>query len=276
MNDQETKLNTGVRDNGTGRHWDYFLASLMFYTRIPVPADAQHSDYILNKSRIYFPVVGWIIGMISVFTFMLTNHLLSNTIAILLSMVASVLATGAFHEDGFADSCDGLGGGWSTEQVLTIMKDSRVGTYAVVGLILLLGTKFLTLVELSESDLLLFSLIYISGHTVSRIFSSLVIEGLNYVQDVDKSKIRPIAKAKLDSAELCLSIVLAAIPVCVLLFLFPYLFFSICTAITGAALATFVFARYVAQRIGGYTGDVLGAIQQIAELFFYLIVLACL
>ena len=276
MKDQKNKFDADLREAQGGSHWDYFLAALMFYTRIPVSSNARHSDYILNKSRLYFPVVGWIVGLIAVLIFILSSQLFSDNIAILLSIVASVLATGAFHEDGFADSCDGLGGGWSTEQVLTIMKDSRVGTYATIALILLLASKFLALLELSQTSLLLFAAIYICGHTVSRMLSSLVIEGLNYVQDIDKSKIKPIANSKLETAELCFSIALAAVPVCLLLFSFPNLLFEVSISITAAALSAFVFARYSVRRIGGYTGDILGAIQQTTELVFYMGMLACL
>ena len=93
---------------------DYFWAALMFYTRIPTPKSAKHSQQILNRSRKYFPVVGIIIGSIAVVAYCMANLVFGVPLSVALSMAATLLATGAFHEDGFADSCDGLGGGWNT------------------------------------------------------------------------------------------------------------------------------------------------------------------
>ena len=106
-----------------------FLTAVMFYTRIPVPSWVNHDADYLNKATKYFPLIGWIVGIIAVLVFVGANYLFNPSIAIIISMAASVLLTGAFHEDGFADVCDGFGGGWTKEKILMIMKDSRVGAY---------------------------------------------------------------------------------------------------------------------------------------------------
>ena len=120
-----------------------FLAAVMFYTRIPVSQNVGYSEVSLQKSIRYFPLIGWIVGGLSALLFLGLSLLpLPTTVVVLLSMVASIWVTGAFHEDGFADVCDGFGGGWTKEKILAIMKDSRLGTYGAIGLFLLLLCPF--------------------------------------------------------------------------------------------------------------------------------------
>ena len=111
-----------------------FFTALMFYTRLPVPANINHNDTALSRATQFFPLIGWIIGGIGAATLCGCSLVFSPELAVLLSMIATIYATGAFHEDGFADMCDGFGGGWTKTQILTIMKDSRLGTYGVTGL----------------------------------------------------------------------------------------------------------------------------------------------
>lgn len=247
---------------------DYFWAAVMFYTRIPVPSSALHSQQVLDKSRKYFPLIGVIIGAIAAGTFLLANLVFGTALSIALSMVASVLATGAFHEDGFADSCDGFGGGWSHSQVLTIMKDSRVGSYATVGLIFLLSVKFLTLLEISEnqnSSLLI--AIYLAAHTLSRTLSSSMIDLFDYVQDINTSKVKPIIEQGLAPTDKLISITITALPI---LYVASISMASTLFAVLAAMVVALSFMAYSRHRIGGYTGDVLGATQQLSELTFYL------
>lgn len=252
--------------------WQYFLSAVMFYTRIPVPRYAQHSQSILNKSRKYFSLIGIIVGSFGFLTFSLAALLFTNGISLAISMIATILLTGAFHEDGFADSCDGLGGGWSKEQILTIMKDSRVGTYATVGLISILGLKFLLLLDINtNANIGVFGLSYICGHSFSRQLSSSVIERHDYVQDIDISKVKPITAKHLSVRDQRTSMLITALP---LLLLGTQNFGATMTACLAAALAAFLFMRYCEKRIGGYTGDVLGATQQLSEVMFYLTILA--
>ena len=124
-----------------------FLTAIMFFTRIPCPKNIDHSPEILTKSSRYFSLVGIIVGFFGALVFYVSELLFNDTISILLSMSGTIWITGAFHEDGFADVCDGFGGGWTKEKILTIMKDSRVGTYGIVGLGLLLAIKFNALSE---------------------------------------------------------------------------------------------------------------------------------
>jgi len=253
--------------------WDYFFAALMFYTRLPAPANTRHSPEILNGSRKYFPLIGIIIASIGAIVFLVSQSFLSIGISVALSMVATILATGAFHEDGFADSCDGLGGGWKKEQVLTIMKDSRVGTYATVGLVSILAVKFLSLNELATLSVTAFVFCLIAAHTFSRLCASFVIESYEYVQDIDASKAKPMTQASLSSQDKHATFIIAALPILILAFfaLIPTLVALLVSTITAT-----LFANYSEKRIGGYTGDILGAIQQLSEVAFYLTFLAML
>jgi len=250
------------------REGQLILAAFMFYTRLPVPAPKDHSDTLLNESRKYFPLIGIVVGATSVFTFGIAEHIWNPAIAVVISILTTVLLTGAFHEDGFADSCDGLGGGWDKDQVLTIMKDSRVGTYAVVGLVLLLLLKFASYLSAVQTlGLFTFTMMVVTGHTVSRQLSSAIIERYQYVQDIDQSKVKPITDRHLTKRQQVVSLGITTIPFSISLLIDPW---ATIIATIAATLSSGVFIQYCEKRIGGYTGDILGATQQISELIFYL------
>ncbi|MEA5004981.1 MAG: adenosylcobinamide-GDP ribazoletransferase [Rikenellaceae bacterium] len=242
------------------RELDIFFATLMFYTRIPVPYRTGHSDEILNKTTRYFTLVGIIVGAIGGLTFWSLNLILPENLAVILSMIATIFATGAFHEDGFADTCDGFGGGYTKEKVLEIMKDSRIGTYGTVGLLLILMTKFCCL---SSSPVYLIPAILISGHSFSRFWPVCMLYLQSYVRPADQSKSKPVGK-RASSTSLIIAAFFGFIP----LLLLPYQ--SILFSASLCMIVFVSFSSYTKRRIGGYTGDVLGATQQLCEVAFYL------
>ena len=124
------------------RELGYFLGAVGFFTRLPVPGWVGHSAAALSQCARYFPAVGLLVGGIGALVYWLALHLWPQPVAVLLSMAATIYATGAFHEDGLSDTADGLGGGWDKARILAIMKDSRVGSYGVVALVLALLGKF--------------------------------------------------------------------------------------------------------------------------------------
>jgi adenosylcobinamide-GDP ribazoletransferase len=208
--------------------------------------------------------------------FLLFNKYISEDIAIAASIIAGILTTGAFHEDGFADVCDAFGGGWTKEKILMIMKDSRLGSYGVIGMMAILGCKFLLLKELPKftPDLpqpsmnifynyRYFLLTLVAAHGVSRLMPVLVMRFYEYVTDPDGSKSKPVANRKPSPATLLVAIVTALVP-----FIFMSWQFSL--AIVPVVYMAFKLAKYFKKWIGGYTGDCLGAIQQVSELTFYL------
>ena len=185
-----------------------FFTALMFYTRVPCPKNIDHNPDYLNKASRYFPLIGWIVGAIAFGVYAAASWLWNAEIGMVLSMIASVLVTGAFHEDGFADVCDGFGGGWTQAKILEIMKDSRVGTYGSVGLILIFGLKFFSL-EVLDNQTLIYTLIV--AHSLSRFVALCFIFTLDYVREDALSKAKPIAK-KLSLSDLLTALILAILP----------------------------------------------------------------
>lgn len=242
----------------------YFFAALRFFTRLPVPAWVGHSQDQLNHAARYFPLAGMVVGLIAATVTLITALVLPVPVAVVLGMTASVLATGAFHEDGFADACDGFGGGWDKAQVLAIMKDSRVGSYATIGVMLLLLAKWNALVEIDAAfEMPMLGLTLIAAHAVSRLAATSLIFTLDYVRDDATAKAKPLA-VRMAPHELLIAALTGLAP-CALLPASHLL-----VALLAVALCTWLAARYFVHRIGGYTGDCLGATQQIAELAFYL------
>src|ERR1700741_3659104 len=122
-----------------------FFTALQFFTRLPVPRWVGFEAHWLNHASRYFPLVGLVVGPIAAAVYGAAAWLFPGPVAGMLSTAACIYATGAFHEDGFADMCDGFGGGMTAERVLEIMKDSRIGAYGAIGTICLLGLKCVTL-----------------------------------------------------------------------------------------------------------------------------------
>lgn len=256
--------------NEANLQFHIFLNALMFYTRIPVPTWMRHDEEMLNKATIYFPVIGWIVAGISSLVFYGASSIFNPEISILLSIVASILTTGAFHEDGFADVCDGFGGGWTKEKILEIMKDSRVGTYGSVGLILILGIKFFCL-EILDNQTLIWT--FFIAHSISRFVALSFIFTLDYVREDALSKVKPIAK-KLPIRDLSIAFCLAVIPL--LMYLIITANFFLLLIIPPLILVHLYLGYYFKKWIGGYTGDCLGATQQVSEVVIYLIINALL
>ncbi len=248
------------------KEWKIFLVSVMYFTRIRVPATIDHDAEYLQKAPKYFPMIGWIVGAISALSFVIFSTWVSSDAGILASMIAGVLTTGAFHEDGFADVCDGFGGGWTKEKILLIMKDSRIGAFGAIGLLAIFSTKFLLLKELLRypGANRLFIIVILAAHSLSRLMSVLTIQWSVNVTDPDKNKSKPLTRSKLTRFELAMAIVFAVAPLAAL----PW---YLLVAIPCLLLITFALNRYFRKWIGGYTGDCLGAIQQVTEIVFYLV-----
>lgn len=245
----------------------------MFYTRIPCPKNIDHNPDYLNKATRYFPFIGWIVGSVSFAAFYLSSLFLSIETAVILAIITSVLTTGAFHEDGFADVCDGFGGGWTKEKILIIMKDSAIGAYGAIGLVLLFLLKF----KLLSESILLFTnnnsrlyifLLFISAHALSRLAAISIIFTHQYSRDDASSKSKPIAN-KHSWKEVFGSFFFGLIP----LFALSYFQYKFLLALIPVFLTRYFLARYFQKWIDGYSGDCLGATQQVCEVIYYLSIL---
>ncbi len=241
-----------------------FFGAVRFFTRLPVPAWVGHSQEALDRAARYFPLVGLLVGVLGGLTFLLAAFVLPVSIALLLSMAATLLVTGAFHEDGLADAVDGFGGGWTKPQVLAIMKDSRIGSYGAIAIGLMLLAKFNALYELPDAWI---APAIVAAHAASRFCSTTLIHALDYVRDDDSSRAKPLA-VRMGAGSLAVAGLFGLAP----LVLLPWQ--AAGAGLLLAVLTTFLAARYFVRRIGGYTGDCLGATQQGAELAIYVGILA--
>lgn len=239
-----------------------FFTAIMFFTRIPTPKWVDASGEILKECAKYFSLIGIIIGAFGSLIFWGATFILPQNISILLSIIGTIWATGAFHEDGFADVCDGFGGGYTKDKILAIMKDSLVGTYGIVGLICLLFLKYFSLVELSNQ----FIIICISGHSVSRFIASFILFLYPYARTEGPSKAKPIA-----STFTLKHLILNGLMGCAPLFLFSNYWIFLC--LIPPFIAMLLLGRFFKKWIGGQTGDCAGATQQITEVVFYLSIL---
>ncbi|TLX72645.1 adenosylcobinamide-GDP ribazoletransferase [Labilibacter sediminis] len=241
-----------------------FFTALMFITRIPVPKWVGYSEENLNKCNRYFPLVGIIIGLFGALVYWCMHFIFPNNISVLLSMIATILLTGGFHEDGFADVCDGFGGGWTKEKILEIMKDSRVGAYGMIGTILLLLLKFLAICSIPES-LIIPALI--AAHSISRTFAVSTMFTLPYVREDELSKSKPVTK-NLHKSDFWIATITGIATL--LIFNNWKIYFTIIPLI----ITKVWLDKYFKKWIGGYVGDCLGTIQQLTEVVFYLSIIA--
>lgn len=235
--------------------------ALAFFTRLPVPASTEFSQANLNHASRYFSAVGWVIGGICACVLWASLTVFSIEVAVLISMLVSLLLTGCFHEDGLADSADGMGGGWTPEQKLNIMKDSRIGTYGSAALWMSLTIKFVALAQLTNPVVAL-----LIAHPLSRIVPTILISVMPYVSDTDTSKVKPLAeRGNLADALIAFCIGGAA------LFLVIEQAAGLLIVLSGVGVASYAFLK---KQLNGFTGDTLGAIQQVSELSIYLLLLA--
>lgn len=257
------------------------LLAVQFFTRIPLPAlVARWVGFAPERMRMaiaHMPAVGWIAGSVATVVFggvvvvwgRLASPALLMLLAALLSTLAGVWLTGGMHEDGLADVADGLGGHVSAERALQIMKDSRVGNYAVLAMVLALLLKVCLLAALGVAYMPGLMAVLFAAHVVSRFFPLALINWLPHVALQGQSKTQQVAGVigpiPLWSAALwCLP--LAAF------YWLPqgvWLLFMVGAATLAAGLAALCMGWWFRQRLQGFTGDCLGATQQVCELVFY-------
>lgn len=239
-----------------------FFLALGFFSRIPMPRRVDYSPEKLNQSSRYLALVGWLLGALVAAAFFCAQKIFPDTISLWLAMGFSLLLTGAFHEDGLADTADGFGGAFSRDKKLAIMKDSRIGTYGAAALVMALLGKYLLLIE--SSDIIIAMLM---AYPLSRAIAVSLIADMRYVGDADTSKSKPLAN-RLTRLDLSI-LLITALPA--LFFLSP----MHAVILSAALIVLRILAKfYLNKQIGGYTGDTLGAVQQVSELTIYGVLLA--
>lgn len=245
-----------------------FLLAVEFLTRVPATPQAAYSKKRFADSVRHYPLVGMLIGIVAAAVFLVAARYLPHVIAVLLSTAFVMLFTGAFHEDGLADTFDGIGGGGTAERSLEIMKDSRIGVFGMAALWAVLATK---VSALNSMDSMAVAISLIAAHCMSRWSSVVAIASSSYVRGEGTGK--PTAASISNPALLYASIVGLGPPLALVLVGLPI---AAVGAAVGLVVGHVLMRLFYERKIGGYTGDCLGAVQQVSELGVYLGILACL
>ncbi len=241
--------------NRLAREGQLLVCAVQFLTRLPTPRLARFEPDWITRAARYFPLAGQLVGLISAATWLAARQVWPALPAAVLAVAVGVLATGGFHEDGLADTADGLGGGQTRERRLEIMKDSRLGAFGALALGLTLSLKIALLAGMAPwaGALALFV-----AHGGARAAAVMVMAALPYGGDETAAKIKPVPQG-VTAREAGLAALLGGWPI--LLLGAPKAVLGI--SLAGAAAG--VMAWLARRLIGGVTGDVLGAVEQLAE-----------
>jgi adenosylcobinamide-GDP ribazoletransferase len=245
-----------------------FFIALQFFTRVPIPGWVGFEPAWLQHASRYFPLAGLLVAGVVVLIYGAAAWLWPAPIAVLLSTAAGLYLTGAFHEDGMADMCDGFGGGHTRERIMEIMKDSRIGSYGAVALVVTLGLKCTALSLLAPGQAIGALLL---AHPVSRLAAVSLIRSASYARDDGKAK--PMAQ-EMRAGEFVIATACALLPALALGAFDVLSWPAIGAAVAASAIVAWWLRGMFVRRIGGYTGDCLGAVQQVSEVAIYLCVLA--
>lgn len=233
--------------------FDDFRAAIMLLTRLPVWAAKVGGEPNLSRSTWAYPLVGALVGSIGVAVLFGVHVLgISLVLSVLIMMTAMVLSTGAFHEDGLADTADGIGGGWTKERKLEIMRDSRIGTYGTVALLLSLGLRAAALTALG--DIMLVALATVMAATVSR--SGIVI--LLMVMKPARSDGMGTVAENPPLVSVAVALLFAVLATRII----PHGMTASVVGFIGLLVVFWLGKKH----LGGYTGDLLGAGQQVSEI----------
>lgn len=243
------------------REWQAFWLATGFLTRVPMLVRIDYSPGLMNQCSVYFPLVGLMLGVIYAGLYFALGQLWNPLVCLLMVTGFHLWITGAFHEDGLADSVDALGGGYSVEARLRIMKDSRIGTYGTVALVMALALKVALLAEAQPVWLAL-----VLAPMVSRLAPLLIMGYLPYVTDSENSKSKPVAD-DFSRSRLAAAAVFTVLATLLLTGVAPGIWLWALGATLGVG---FTWGLYLRQQLGGYTGDTLGASVVFAELILLL------
>jgi adenosylcobinamide-GDP ribazoletransferase len=235
------------------------LAAAQYFTRLRIPGRTDHTRHGLEEAVRYFPLVGALVGASGATVYLTARVVLPPVVAVLLSMAATVIITGALHEDGLADAADGLGGGLNRERALEIMKDPHIGAFGVTSLMLALLLKLNLLLALPTARM---PAALIAGHALSRLATVCVLMALPYVRDERDSRSKPLV-TDVSRASLAVAAVMGLAPL-------SAVGRSALVGLGCVVVASFLWRTYLRHRLGGCTGDCLGAAQQLSEIAFYL------
>ncbi|WP_028974424.1 adenosylcobinamide-GDP ribazoletransferase [Spirochaeta cellobiosiphila] len=247
------------------------LLAIQFYTRIPIPFALNYSKEETKRATKYLSLIGLIPALVMILTYHISLIILNTWSSLILSLITSTLVTGAFHEDGFIDSLDGLGGGWTKEDKLKIMKDSRVGSYGLIGYVLMILLKLSLYAQIKE-NILAYSFILVS--VLARQVPITLTRFLNYVRGDETSKSNQyIDKLSfVDHGTAWVITILISLGAWQVLLKGQH--FLLLLPIITLIVLIILIAFYYKKQLGGYTGDLLGASEQISEIYILLSIIS--
>lgn len=254
----------------------HYLLAVQFFTRIPVTgrlADwVGYSPAMLRASAAHFPGVGWLVGGLCAALAGALQHALpplpmAGLVAAVLVTMASALLTGAFHEDGLADVADGLGGSLDRARALDIMKDSRIGAFGALALLLVVVLKLALLALLWSLAPALLAWGLLAAHVVSRFYPLALVRTMRHVGDEGRSKSKPLAD-QITPGSLLAALLWAVAALLLVGICAPAL--PLAWPVLASGLMCLALWRWFQRRLQGFTGDCLGATQQLCEVVFYL------
>ncbi|MDH4392220.1 MAG: adenosylcobinamide-GDP ribazoletransferase [Aquabacterium sp.] len=253
--------------------------ALQFLTRVPVRFRQFDPQWLQDCAR-HFPLVGAGVGLFGAVVLLAALQVWPAPVAVALAMAATVWLTGGFHEDGLADTCDGLGGAVDRARALLIMKDSRLGSYGALGLLLTLALKAAVLTVLAQRQPLLAAAALVLAHAWSRTGAVALLAWLPYAGEAEHAKAKPLAQ-HIGPVALAVALAWCALLALLLPWLATWLNGTagtlpglspvrlVLAALAAAGVALWC-GRWLRRRLGGFTGDGLGATQQWCELAVYL------
>jgi len=235
-----------------------FFLAVQFLTRLPAPRDLATTEAELGQAAGYFPLVGVIVGASAAGIYLLAQRFAPLSVAVFLTLVFAAFLTNGFHEDGLADTFDGLGGGWTKDRALEIMRDSRLGTYGSLALVFLVLGKYVFLTALEPRHIWRWLIL---AHTASRWTVLPLCLWLPYARAEGQGKLvaRQIGPS---------TVFIGSVTLLLVLLLFPWRIALVALAVVVAVVLC--CGLYFKRRLDGITGDCLGAANQLTELALYL------
>lgn len=244
--------------------YQQLLAAILFFTRLPIGRWVNVPSDVFKRIIYLWPLTGWLTGGVMALSWWGFSQLFPAAVALILALLMRVLFTGGLHEDGLGDFVDGFGGGGNKESILRIMKDSNVGSYALMGMIFYFLLLFFTLNSLPKG--MIFGLLLV-GDPLAKSIAATITSTLDYARPESESKFK-VLFARLNWGQWMALILFGILPI--LLLLKPHYWL----AALAPVITMLLIRSYVKRKIGGYTGDICGATFLIGELAFYLAVLA--
>lgn len=237
----------------------HFQAALMMFSRLPFSYQTLESDDF-KQSLIYLPLVGLVIGLFCAAVYSALLFFLPTNIALFFALVSGVMATGALHEDGFADCCDGFFASGDKDTILRIMRDSTNGSYATLGLIVLFAAKLLLLLSLFAEQAVL---TFIVMHVFARFVPLWIV---NSIPHCNSGQHKMSADLNLNRSHLYGALTFTSVAAWLFLSLSFVLLLLVCLWILSKLLQ-----KLFMHKLGGYNGDCLGAGEQLAEVLILLL-----